>query len=800
MTQSLVETTSTPRKVKRDRGSVTAIAAGLTGLAAILLALQGATRADDWPQWRGPQRDAVSHEGGLLGEWPEGGPPLAWKATGVGTGYASVVISGGRVFTIGQREPDLLATSLNETDGSIVWSRKIGETSRNSCSTPTIDGDRLYALDPDGELVCIHLETGDIVWERSLVEDFGGKMMSGRGYGESPLIDGERLICSPGGPDAAMVALDKQTGDVIWQAKVPELGKAGRDGMGFSSAVVAEIAGVRQYVQLMGRGLVGIEAQNGAWLWGYNDISNDTANIPTPVVRGDLVFAANGYNAGSVLLRVSPEGGADSTDSNWHAKVVYSLKGNQFQNHHGGVALVGDYIYGGHGSNNGLPTCLELGSGRVLWKQRGPGVGSAAVVAADGRLYFRYQDGLVALLEPQESGFEVRGTLQVPDAGGDSWSHPVVANGRLYLREQDSLWVYDVRRQSNDAPELTASDRSAEMPRPLVALHESGLSISALDAGSPPLYRYAIHHDDTDQQTVFVIRLTDRQLDGDGLLTADCMTGLQASSSPMILDLRGTQLSADGLRQLAMLPNVAGLNLELCGAVRDETAASLQPLDKLRVLILAGTGVTAAGIRELKPLEQLTALDLDVCDAIGDEACPELAHLSGLRALVLKKTGFEKDRVSDVGLEHLSRLRKLELLNLYGNRVPDAGLAHLQSFAETLRELDLSLLPLTDAGMVHLQPLKKLQRLDVLYSVGFLGPKLTDASADSLVSLTKLRSLNLTGATLTDAGLSRLHGLHELTSLRLVHTEVTESGIDGLKAALPQCNVVVSLTDAEPSR
>jgi len=236
-------------------------------------------RADDWPQWRGPRRDAVSLEKGLLQSWPEAGPRLAWKAAAIGTGYSSVVVGQGRVYTMGRVEADVIVSCLEAATGKTVWTKKIGETTRNPCSTPTLDGELLYVLDPDGDLVCLRSATGDVVWQRSFVDDFGGRMMSGRGYGESPLVDGDRLIVTPGGIDAAMVAREKRTGNGIWQSTLPEVGAVGRDGAGFSSIVVTEAAGVRQYVQLMGRGLVGTDARDRRFLWCFNDLANATANI-----------------------------------------------------------------------------------------------------------------------------------------------------------------------------------------------------------------------------------------------------------------------------------------------------------------------------------------------------------------------------------------------------------------------------------------------------------------------------------------------------------------------------------------
>ncbi|MFM8224401.1 MAG: PQQ-binding-like beta-propeller repeat protein, partial [Planctomycetaceae bacterium] len=282
---------------------------------------------EDWPQWRGPRRDAVAHEAGLLTTWPAGGPPLAWKTAGLGTGYSSVVVQSQRVFTLGAQAGQVVVSACQVATGERLWQTALGPTTRNPCSTPTADGERLFALGPDGQLACLDTATGEIRWRRDLLHDFGGRLMSGRGYGESPLVDGDRLICTPGGPDAELVALDKRTGAVVWQTKFPTVGPAGRDGAAFASCVPSQGGGVRQFVQLHGRGLVGVAADDGRLLWSYNAICNSTANIPTPVVHGDWVFAANGYNAGSVLLRLSPDPDSPPGQPGVRATEVYTLAG-----------------------------------------------------------------------------------------------------------------------------------------------------------------------------------------------------------------------------------------------------------------------------------------------------------------------------------------------------------------------------------------------------------------------------------------------------------------------------------------
>ena len=755
-------------------------------------------RADDWPQWRGPRRDAVSAETGLLQAWPEGGPKVVWQASNIGSGYSSVVVGRGRLFTMGRHESDVVVTALDAATGKPIWIRKIGETERHPSSTPTLDGEHLYALDPDGDLVCLNAESGDVVWQTSFVDDFAGRMMSGRGYGESPLIDGDRLICTPGGADAALVALDKLTGDVVWKSTLPEFGKLGRDGAAFSSVVVAEAAGLRQYVQLVGRGVIGVDARDGRFLWGYNDIANQTANIPTPIVHNEFVFAANGYTAGSVLLKLVPDNTQAGAAPGVKAEVVYSLSGSQFQNHHGGVVRLGDYLFAGHGNNNGLPTCLEFTTGKIVWKRRGPGVGSAAVVYADGQLYFRYQNGVVALIEASHEGYQLNGSFEIPGAGGDSWAHPVVANGRLYLREQDTLRAYDLRRQSESTESVT-SKPAAVANAAVMALRKLGATVEPLAANEPipkvaseksrRLYEYALPTIDKDRpETTWLVTLTDSQVSTQGFLSDELLALLKDVPGPIVVNVAGTRVSDAGLEPLQSL-NVVGLNLELCARVSDAGLKHVQHFKSLRTLILTGTSITHVGLQHLVANENLLALDLELCDGITDAACEPLSQMKQLKSLVLKKSGFEKQRISDAGLKNLQDLAHLEVLNLYGNAVTDAGLTHVQPLKK-LRDLNLSLLPITDAGLKHLQPLTTLERLELLYSEGFAGPSLSNGLVESLVPLSNMTTLNLTGAKLTDEGLARLQSLKKLKTLQIVRTRVSENGMQEFRKAVPGCELL----------
>jgi outer membrane protein assembly factor BamB len=422
----------------------------MKGLASIVLfvllafanGLPGAETSSDWPQWRGPARDGISREKGLLESWPEKGPELAWQTDGLGSGMASVVISGGKIFTLGNFKGQTKLIALDQRNGKQLWISPVGGGDPNC--TPTVDGDLVFALGRNGDLVCCETATGKEVWRKSFPKDFGGKMMSGWGYSESPLVDGDWLICTPGAADAMIVALDKRTGKEIWKSAAPTDwgGKRGKDGAGYSSIVVSQGGGVKQYVQLTGRGLISVAAADGKFLWFYNKVANDTANIPTPIVRDDFVFCSSGYGTGAALLKLSK-----SDVSSVRAEEVYFLKADDFQNHHGGMVLVGDYVYCGHGHNNGMPMCLELKTGKRMWeKERGPGSGSAAVLYADGRLYFRYQNGIMALFEANPQQFKLVSQFKLASVKRESWPHPVIADGQLFIRDQDTLLVYKIKK------------------------------------------------------------------------------------------------------------------------------------------------------------------------------------------------------------------------------------------------------------------------------------------------------------------------------------------------------------------
>lgn len=406
---------------------------------------KGATAAagSEWTQWRGPNRDGISPEKGLLQDWPSDGPPLAWQTKGLGGGFSSVAVSGGKLFTSGQRGGKVLLIALSEADGSELWTAEIGGGQRPN-STPTVDGDLVFALGFEGDLLCAETATGKVVWKKNFGRDFGGTMMSGWGYSESPLVDGDRLICTPGAKDGMLAALNKRTGAVIWKTAVADLGPKGGDGAAYASVIISQGAGVKQYVQFVGRGLIGVDAASGKLLWNYNPIANGTANIPTVLVKDDLVFCSSGYGTGSALLKLSKAGKGQVK-----ADEVYFLNANVAQNHHGGMILLGNHVFMGHNHNEGFPLCLDLATGRETWRPgRGPGKGSAAISYADGNLYFRYEDGTMALIAANPKEYKLRSSFKLPSVLDKSWQHPTISGGKLYLRDQDVLLSYDIRRKA----------------------------------------------------------------------------------------------------------------------------------------------------------------------------------------------------------------------------------------------------------------------------------------------------------------------------------------------------------------
>jgi len=402
----------------------------LAGVCSLFLTSTAMTAAD-WPQWRGPNRDDVSSEQGLLKQWPQGGPPLAWKVTGAGAGYGGVSVAGGKVFTSGDKGDSSFAVAFNAASGRPIWTAKIARAGGDPSgprSTPAVDGDDIYVLGQFGDLVCLEVDSGKEVWRRSFEKDFKGRS-GGWMFSESPLVDGERLVCTPGSAQGSIVALNKKTGAVLWQTK------DFNDPAEYASVIAAQIGGVRQYIQLTGENVVGVRADNGKVLW-RAPRHGETATVPTPILFGDDVYVSSGYGVGCNLFRIEGSGNSFKTEQIYANEVMV--------NHHGGVVRVGDFLYG-YSDGKGW-VCQDFKTGRLVWRDEGVGKGS--LTYADGHLYLRSEggNGTIALVEATPRGYTETSRFDQPGRSREnSWSHPVIAEGRLYLRDQDLLLAYNVK-------------------------------------------------------------------------------------------------------------------------------------------------------------------------------------------------------------------------------------------------------------------------------------------------------------------------------------------------------------------
>lgn len=398
-----------------------------------LVADGGAIASDlntDWNQFRGPNRDNLSKETGLADRWLEGGPELLQTITGIGEGYASVSLVGELMYTMGNVNGEEQIIALNRTTGEIVWKARNGDEYHDGQGngprgTPTVVDGMVYALGGNGDLSCLDASTGDVVWHMNILKEFGGGNITW-GISESVLIDDNKVICSPGGSDATVVALNAKTGKVVWKSKVAEQPQAS-----YASPVVATIGKVKQYVIFTSKGICGVRAKDGEPLWGQNASSNGTANCATPLVVDNYVFSSSDYGTGAELVELKAEGNAVK------ATQVYFTK--DMKNHHGGMVFLDGYVYG---SNGNMLSCVKLKTGENAWHERGKG----SVVYADKKIVFRDEQGPVVLLAADSSEYKELGRFEQPDRSErPAWSHPVIADGKLYLRDQDKLQVYNLK-------------------------------------------------------------------------------------------------------------------------------------------------------------------------------------------------------------------------------------------------------------------------------------------------------------------------------------------------------------------
>ena len=379
----------------------------------------------DWPQWRGPNRDGISKETGLLNQWPTDGPPLVWKATGAGTGYSSLSISNGRIFTMGVRQGREYVLAFDANTGKELWATPHGGVFKNDRGdgprgTPTVDGNRLFALGGNGDLSCMETGSGRLVWTMNILQKFGGSNPRW-GISESPLIMGEKVLVNAGGQDASVIALNKKDGSLLWKSQ--------SDGAGYSSAMPVQVGSTTQVVFFTDDRALGVDLKDGRLLWSYGRASNDVANVATPVVRGNRVFVSSDYGTGAALVEIKDDGTAQE---------VYFTK--EMRNHHSSSILIGEHLYG---FSSGILTAMKFDTGEVAWRDRSVGKGS--LVYADGNLYAFSENGVVGLIEATPTGYREKGRFRIQQDSLPTWTHPVVAGGRLYLRDQNTIYAYDVR-------------------------------------------------------------------------------------------------------------------------------------------------------------------------------------------------------------------------------------------------------------------------------------------------------------------------------------------------------------------
>ncbi|MEN3326062.1 MAG: outer membrane protein assembly factor BamB [Acidobacteriota bacterium] len=397
-------------------------------LLSLALGLAGQAMAQTaalWPQWRGPNRDGISKETGLLKQWPADGPPLVWKATGAGNGYSSFSISDGKLYTMGLRGDREFVIAFDVTTGKEAWATAHGSAFRNDRGngprgTPTVDGNRVYALGGNGDLSALDARTGKIVWSKNVLAEFGGSNIQW-GISESPLVLGNKVLVNPGGPGASIVALNKADGSVIWKSQ--------SDGAGYSSGVPVEVNGATQVVFFTKERAVGLDAKDGRLLWDYSRPSNNIANVATPVVRANRVFISSDYGTGGGVVEIKPDNKAQEV---WFSK--------DMRNHHSSSVLIGDYLYG---FSSSILTAIKFDTGEIAWRDRSVGKGS--LVYADGNLYCLSERGVVGLVEATPTGYKEKGRFRIPQGDLETWTHPVVAGGRLYLRDQDTIYAFDVK-------------------------------------------------------------------------------------------------------------------------------------------------------------------------------------------------------------------------------------------------------------------------------------------------------------------------------------------------------------------
>ncbi len=402
----------------------------------------------DWPQWRGPTRNGHSPAKQLLKTWPKQGPKIKWTFADAGIGYSTTAIVDDCVYTLGSHNGSCFALCLDLQDGSIKWKTHFSRAGTSEDynqgwgggprSTPTVNQDQVFVLSDIVVLASLEKNTGNVQWKTDIVKDHNGRIPTW-GYSDSPLVDGNRVLVTPGG-EKFLLAVDRVTGKEVWKSRGYE------EGAQYVSIMKDKVGDISFYLSASKAGIVAFDTQSGDKLFSDTATSNPTAVIPTPILFQDQIYHTSAYRAGNTLINLIEEGQGSVA-----VQTAYHLTGKTMENHHGGVVLVNGTIFGFSKANGGVWMAQDLESGKTLWEEKIRPNKSGSICYADERLYcYNDKDGTVFLVEPSRSGWQQKGMLKlprqtvIPREKGAIWAHPVVASQTLVIRDQDLIHAYDV--------------------------------------------------------------------------------------------------------------------------------------------------------------------------------------------------------------------------------------------------------------------------------------------------------------------------------------------------------------------
>ena len=410
--------------------------------------------AQDWPQWRGAQRDGVLKKADINLDWTAKKPPLAWTFNQAGSGYSAPTIAGTTLYVLGGADGKDFAIAIDVQTGKQKWKQDLGDLfvearGNGGYGSITVDGDKLYFIRSGGQIHCLSATDGKMIWQKDFIKDLGGRRMANWGFSESPLVDGNLVICTPGGDAGTIIALDKNTGNTVWRSK------EWTDPSGYSSVIVAEVDGIRQYIQHANKGVAGVSAKDGKLLWKvdnptYSAGRGASAVIPTPIFQDNIVYITNGYNCGNMGIKLTREG------DNIKAESIYANR--NLENQHGGVVLINGYIYG-HSERASTPgdswVCQNFKNGEIVWSKstQEAGIGKGSIIGVNDRLIcFDMQRGTVAVIAASPDGWKEFGRIEIPERttiqtmDNHLWTHPVIANDKLFIRDHDLLFCFDLKK------------------------------------------------------------------------------------------------------------------------------------------------------------------------------------------------------------------------------------------------------------------------------------------------------------------------------------------------------------------